>query len=98
MRLILNEKAAKKIEKLRQDYASRGLKTELWMSIVSDAICTIPTATWVSLVDKNTPQEIILKEAMQDPKMQKEFLEFMKTRTNSIPKTELNSAAEILEI
>lgn len=93
MRLILNEKAAKKIEKLRQDYASRGLKTELWMSIVSDAICTIPTATWISLVDKNTPQEIILKEAMQDPKMQKEFLEFMKTRAKPSDHNIENSSA-----
>ena len=80
MRLILNEKAAGKIEKLRQEYNGRGLKAEAWMQIVSEAICTVSASTWGPIIDKNTPQEVFIMDAMKDPKLQKELADFVRAK------------------
>ena len=80
MRLILNKKAAEKIEKLRQEYNGRGLKAEAWMQIVSEAICTVSTSTWGPIIDKNTPQEVFIMDAIKDPKLQKELADFVRAK------------------
>ncbi len=95
MRLVLNEKAANKIEKLRQEYTTRGLKSEVWMQIVSDAICATPASTWKSLIDKNTPQEVFIMDAMKDPKMQKELADFVRAKMQKSAPISEEAALEI---
>jgi len=97
-KIQITDRATKVIEKLIMEFKKRKIPQQEWPKVFSEAIVATSQEFWTEQIERLTPDSYFISQALQDPKMQKEFLEFMKTRANSIPKTELNSAAETLEI
>ena len=82
-RIQLTDKATKITEKLVAEFRKRKIPQQDWPKIFSEAILNTPQEFWNAQIEKFTPDSYFLSQAIQDPKMQKEFLEFIRSKKTS---------------
>lgn len=90
-RIELTDKGSKLIEKLVTEFKKRKIPNQDWPKIFSEALLTTSQEFWNEQTEKYTPDSYLMTQAFQDPKMQKEFLEFVKSRKSSSSPTESKS-------
>ncbi|MGZ3769355.1 MAG: hypothetical protein ACXVCP_08505 [Bdellovibrio sp.] len=79
-RIQLTDRATKVTEKLVAEFKKRKIPQQDWPKIFSEAIIATSQDFWNAQIEKLTPDSYFLDQALQDPKMQKEFLEFVKSK------------------
>lgn len=82
-RIQLTDKATKVTEKLVAEFRKRKIPQQDWTKIFSEAILNTSQDFWNEQTEKYTPDSYILSQAFQDPKLQREFLEFIKSKKGS---------------
>lgn len=87
-RIQLTDKATKVTEKLVIEFRKRKISQQDWPKIFSEAIIATTQDFWALQIEKFTPDSYYLDQALQDPKMQKEFLDFVKSKKASSNKSE----------
>lgn len=80
MKINLNEKASKMFSQIRQEFRERKLKNPDWDDIFSEIVCQIPKKEWQEQIEKRTPDEFYIKQALSNQKMQKEIVKFVKNQ------------------
>ena len=79
-RIELTDKASKLIEKQVLEFKKRKIPNQDWIKIFSEALLSVPQEFWTQQTELHTPDSYFVEQAMQDPRMQKEFIEFMKSK------------------
>lgn len=95
-RIQLTDKATKVTEKLVTEFKKRKIPQQDWPKIFSEAIIATNQDFWTVQIEKFTPDSYFLDQALQDPKMQKEFLEFVKSRKSGSPNLEVRDMESTL--
>jgi hypothetical protein len=93
MKVAINQKAEKFIQKMQSEFAERKIPKENWIEIFSEIILSQPQTFWKEQIEKHTPEKYFLEKALKDPKLSKEITEFLRLKNLSdAPK---NHAREI---
>ena len=90
-RIELTDKASKLIEKQVLEFKKRKIPNQDWIKIFSEALLSVPQEFWAQQTELHTPDSYFVEQAMQDPRIQKEFIEFVRGKNQ---KTK-NSEAEL---
>jgi tRNA A22 N-methylase len=83
MRLTLNQKAEKLVQKLQNENAKRKISKENWAEIFSEALLNQPQVFWKEQIEKHTPEQFLVENALKDPKLTKEISEFLRAKYQS---------------
>lgn len=97
-RIQLTDKATKITEKLVTEFKKRKIPQQEWPKIFSEAIIATSQDFWSTQIEKYTPDSYFMDQALQDPKMQKEFLEFVKSRKLNGDSLNAKNGIDALEI
>ena len=89
MKLVLNEDAGAKIEQLRAELQNRGVTSIDCGEIVSLALLATPEQFFKKYVDRVTPLEFLVREALKDPAKMAKIRQVISTRRKR--KTESSS-------
>ena len=83
MRISINEKGAKVFEKIKKDCEERKIPKESLLAIISEALANVPTDFWKSEIEKHTPSNFFLEQAMRDPKVAKQVVDFLRGKSTT---------------
>ena len=83
MRITINEKADRVLEKIKNDCKAREISREAFLEIVSEALIAVPAEFWKGEIDRQTSPNFFLKQAMRDPKIAKQVMDFLKQKSKS---------------
>ena len=93
-RIEITEKAAKLIERLQAEFRKRKIPQQEFAKLISEALLGINQKTWDEQIENLTPDSYLLESALQDIRIQKSVLEFLKNRKSkeSNPESEIEQS------
>lgn len=80
MRITINEKASRALEKIKVGCTERKISLDAWTTIVSEALLSVPQSVWQEQIESHTPTSYLMEKALKDPKLSKQITEFLREK------------------